>query len=401
MDKDQLLSAATACGEWMLANQVQSRMDANRGRMINCYDEETGFFRLTHSWTTGCAAMALLALHRRTKDERYLEAAVFAARYIVSLQVMDPRDTSYYGVIREITPQSIEFAPRDATSAAWALVWVYSETRDPLYLDRAVLFGRWHMEHGMHEGWPLYACYMDDTMDNFYAQGSFQSGTGLFYHDLFRASGDARFVARGFRPIATRYRDHFFNPDGSTIPERDGFTKQRTRSDSDSRGHSHNDDFGAAMLQTAADFFHEESYREVARGFAHWLAGDQKEDGAFRSGPEPAGIPVALMYFHDLGTHYRDEALLAARRPALERLLATQFRDTANPKLDGAFQGRYENETDPETPRYGRRCVNMRTNAYAVMALLKLESDLPDIWLGRHNQPFVDPLRKGQPHLVW
>jgi hypothetical protein len=401
MKKTQLLNAATACGEWMLANQVQDRLDANRGRFLYVYDADNGFFRRTHNWNTGCAAMALLALYRRTGEDRYLHAAELAARYIVSLQVMDARDTLYYGAFREITPQSIEFAPRDATSAAWALVWVYRETKNPLYLDRAVQFGRWHMEHAMHEGWPLYACYMDESMDNYYAQGAFQSGTGLFYHDLFLASGDARFIARGFRPIAERYRDHFFHEDGSVIGERDAFTKQVTRSDSDTKAHSHNDDFGAAMLQMAADFFGDETFREKALLFARWLAGDQDDDGAFRSSREPAGTPVALMYYHDLGTHYDDETLLAAREPALARLLATQFKDTGDPRLDGAFQGRYENENDPGTEPYGRRCVNMRTNAYAVMALLKLESAQSGVWLGRHNKPFIDPLRMGPHNLIW
>ena len=401
MDKTRLLDAATTCGEWMLANQVQDRMDANRGRLINVYDADTGFLRRTHNWNTGCAAMAMLALYRRTGDDRYLHAAELAARYICSLQVLDARDTLYYGTLREITPQSIEFAPRDATSAAWALVWVYQATQNPLYLDRAVLFGRWHMEHAMHEGWPLYACYMDEDMENFYAQGAFQSGAGLFYHDLFRASGDARFVARGFRPIAERYRDHLFNEDGSVIGERDAFTKEVTRSDSDTRAHSHDDDFGAAMLQMAADFFGDESFREKALGFARWLARDLNDDGTFRSSREPAGTPVSLIYFHDLGTHYDDETLLAAREPAVARLLGSQFHDTGDAKLEGAFQGRCDNETDPHSNPYGRRCVNMRANAYAVMALLKLESDLSGIWLGRHNEPFVDPLRKGMHDLVW
>jgi hypothetical protein len=39
------------------------------------------------------------------------------------------------------------------------------------------------------------------------------------------------------------------------------------------------------------------------------------------------------------------------------------------------------------------------------MALLKLESEVADIWLGRHNKPFVDPVllldRSGVPDLVW
>ena len=72
--------------------------------------------------------MGMLALFRRTGDERYLQAAELAGRYLMSLQVLDQRDTLYYGTLRRIIPQSIEFAPRDATSEAWGLAWLYNAT---------------------------------------------------------------------------------------------------------------------------------------------------------------------------------------------------------------------------------------------------------------------------------
>lgn len=108
-----------------------------------------------------------------------------------------------------------------------------------------------------------------------------------------------------------------------------------------------------------------------------------------------------LMYFHDLGTHYNDEVLLAARDKAVGKLLSTQFRGTGNPRLDGAFQRTFDNPDVIDGLAYGRRCGNMRTSAYALMALRKLESDLQEIWLGRHNEPFVNPLHKGTHDLIW
>lgn len=123
----------------MVRNQITDRMDANRGRGIRSYDAKTGRKVLTGNWMTGTMLMSLLALWKRTGDERYRHAAVLAGRYIVSLQVMDRHDR-YFGAIREITPQSIEFAPRDAVSSAWGLVWLAEATGEQLYLDRACMF---------------------------------------------------------------------------------------------------------------------------------------------------------------------------------------------------------------------------------------------------------------------
>jgi len=399
----------------MVRNQITDRMDANRGRCVRCCDLKSGLITLTGNWPTGVLTMCLCAMHKRTGKEEFVRRAEFAGRYICSLQVMDPRDKRYFGAIREITPQSIEFAPRDATTAAWGLVWLYNATRDPLYLERAVLFGEWHMEHGMYDGWPLYGSYMDPEMQDYYMAGGFQSGTGLFYHDLFMASGDARFIERGFRPIAVNYRDRFFREDGSIIQERDPFTGAVRAADpaEDEKTalgtHHYNDDFSGAMLQTAADFFKDESFRETARKYAHWLASVQDEDGGYCGGKVPSGVPVSLMYLHDLGTFYDDGALLKARDKALAKLLSMQYLDTGHPMIDGAFQGARDGfmegsglHADPPMPHLDC-CINMRTTGYSLMALLKLESDLADIWLGRRNAPFVDPLdtRVGEPDLIW
>ena len=104
-----------------------------------------------------------------------------------------------------------------------------------------------------------------------------------------------------------------------------------------------------------------------------------------------------MMYFHDLGCYYKDDLLLQARDKALQKLAATQFSGTGDKGLDGAFQG----EPCEDLSTAGGRYMNIRSTAYALMALWKIESDMPGIWLGAHNEPFVDPLRKGCHKLVW
>ncbi len=382
-----LLTAAEKAANWMMTNQLVNRLDANKGRTINSYSAESGELDLTTSWQTGGVCMGLLAMYKRTGDKVYLDRAELAGRYVMSLQVMDHRQPRYYGAFRECTPQSLEFCPRDATTAAWSMVWLYEATSNPEYLDRAVLFGNWHLQYGMYDGWPLWAVIMDGQ-DDLYAKGSFQSGTGLFYHDLFMVSGDTRYIDYGLKPIARRYRDDFFRPDGSIIGVREIFSNQNK---ADKRFHScefdmhqYNDDFGNAMLQTAADLFGDESYRETALKFAHWLADNQDADGGFRNNKVPSAVAMGLMYFHDLGNFYQDSKLLAAKDKTLKKLLSMQFAGTGNQRVDGGFK---EAEGIP-----GELCVNMRTSMYALVALLKVESSLENIWLGRNNRKFKDRL---------
>lgn len=395
IDKKKVLESALKCAEWQIKNQVTDRQDANRGRFIRSYDQASGSLVYTGNWQTGAALMALLSCYRRTQDERYLQAAELAGHYIMSLQVLDKHNPRHYGTIRELTPQSMEYAPRDATTAAWGLVWLYNFTGKGEYLRRAVLFGDFHLKYCMCEGWPLYSCYMEKEFANFYARGAFQSGTGLFFHDLFMASEDPRYIELGMRPIADNYLKYFIQPNGEINQQFEIFTWEKTaESIQDNVSpcmHMFNDDFGAAMLQAASDLFKDEKYRKGARKYALWLAEHQDSDGGFCGGAHPSGIPVALMYFNDLGRYYKDEKLLDARDKALHKLLSMQYSETGDLRLDGSFSGKYEGPAD--FPGGGDVCVNNRTSAYALNALIKLESDVENIWLGHNNKKFVDPLK--------
>jgi len=395
MNKEIILKSALQCAEWQVRNQVKDRQDANRGRFIRSYDKASKNLIYTGNWQTGTALMGLLSAYRRTNDARYLEAAEYAGHYIMSLQILDNYDLRYYGTIRELTPQSMEFDPRDATTAAWALVWLYNFTGNDEYLRRAILFGDFHLKYCMHEGWPQYSDYMEKRFPNFYARGSFQSGTGLFYYDLFMAADDARYIEFGLRPIADNYLKYFIKDDGEIIQEREIFTwnlEEESKQENVTLAmHMFNDDFGAAMLQTASDLFKDEKYRNGAYKYALWLAKHQDDDGGFCTGTHPSAVPTALMYFHDLGRFYNDKTLENASEKALGKLLSMQYSDTGDIKLDGAFKGRYEGPKD--FPGGGEACVNNRVTSYALNGLIKLESDPEEVWLGRNNKKFVDPLK--------
>lgn len=394
MDKSIIFDRVKLAVDFMLRHQVINRLDANQGRTLNVYNSVSGLEYYTTSWETGAFMACLLAMYKRTGDPMYLDRAEHAGHYIMSLQVMDNRDLSRYGAFRECTPQSVEFCPRDATTAAWCLVWLYEATKKAEYLDRAVLFAEWHLRNGMCGGWPLWAIFMDENNFKYYAKGSFQSGTGLFYHDLFMQTNDPRYIEQGLRPIAEIYIRDYFNEDGSIIIERSIFSNQpQKRADDHSveaNMHHFNDDFGNQMLMAASDIFKDEKFRDHARKFARYLSSIQLEDGNFFNGKNTVSSAVAqaLMYYDELGRYYNDPVLLAAAEKTFKKALDMQLLDTDDPKLYGAFEG-MPDKTCPDP----RKLIQMRTNAYMVIALLKVEGKIKNFWLGgEHNTPFVDPL---------
>ncbi len=152
------------------------------------------------------------------------------------------------------------------------------------------------------------------------------------------------------------------------------------------------------MMIAASRLFGDPSYMQKASLFAHWLAKHQDEDGAYEGGKIPSAVPVTEMIFRDYGTLLNDDGLIRAADRTLAALLDMQYLETGDPCIDGGFQGVYEGV---ERRRWGRTCVNMRASGYALIALLKAESDLADIWLGRHNKPFQDHRWIGAHDLVW
>ena len=392
----KILAAAEKTAKWFLLNQPQSRLNANRGRFLVQHDaaqEDPEELPYSTSWDTGCSLCGLLALWKRTGKKEYLEAAEKAGHYIMSLQVLDTREKQFYGAFREVTPQSMEFCPRDATSAAWSLIYLAEATGDKEYLNRARIFGDWMLEYGMFEGWPRWAVLMDGQ-DHFYAKGSFQSGVAAFFHDLFMATRELRYIERGMRPIAQQYRDEFFHEDGRIVLGKEIFSNQEREYQIAGKDksiefemHYYNDDFGNISLMRAAELFGEESYRERAYKWAKFLMAHQDKDGNFAKGTIPSAVPQALIYYHDLGEYYKDKEMLAARDFTLKKLLDMQFDAPDDKRLDGAFPHEALGRKGHSDKFCGLRCT-----MYALTALLHVESDIPEVWLGRANKKFEDPL---------
>lgn len=382
MGESAYFEAAIRCADWMVRNQCNDPgSDANTGRFLGYYRIGTDQRSLTHSWTTGVCMFGMLLAHKRTGDARYLAAAKLGAAHLKTLQVLDQRNPRFFGALREATPHSRFCYPRDALTGAWALIWLFEETRDADLRDRARLFSDWFLDHAMLRGWPAwdFRFEMPEEVgyEVDYTMGNFHGGSAGFFHDYARITGDTTRLDRGLRFIADTVVERFLGEDGRfvTAIDRetgeclDGMDSERHRSGY-KRMHQFNDDFASVALLQAHAYYGDAIYLERAEAHARWLMSEQQPDGGFGS-PQvavaSATAPILLLDLHKLTgkQEYLDAAHQAGRN-----LLTLQIDKPGDPLCHGAFLGYDDGVFDPKA---SRAMVNIRDAGYALLALLRLE----------------------------
>ena len=368
------LASALRGLDYFVRNQINATESADAGRFPYVYDcEKNQIVTMTTNWTTGVTASALLSGYKLTGKEEYLEAAGKACSYIKSLQDFNPRTPRVNGVFHESTPQTPMAHPRDALTAAWALLDYSLQVKDNDGIERAKAYADWFVEVALEKGYPYWTIRFDDEEWEPSWCGSFHSGSAFFMYRMFEETGDEKFVT-AMRQILDFYNEHHMDDEGNitVIIDRDSLESLDGKADSRFTNpgwemmHRYNDDFGALANLAAWKCTGEGKYRESAEKFLRLMSKTQREDGSF--GPEAWGVPsgagavvmemVAAKRLGISNAEY-DKAI----ENAVEYLLNLQNNVPDNP-ADGAFFGMTD-EYEVSTV-----CANARTAAYAIMALL-------------------------------
>lgn len=373
--REEFFKAAEKTANWLVANQVQSWPDANNGRLLYTYTPATGDYTYSDNWTTGVSIMGLLMMYHRTGDEKFKEAAILAGGYLKTMQILDERDPVAFGAFREITPQYTWCYPRDALTAAWGLLWLHEETGEQDYLYRVNVFIDWFKQNVMNGRWPLWQInFRGDPYMNINMEGSFHGGDGAFFYDYYRVTGDKSHLDDGLKFIADHFLERFLQEDGSLRIVWDREKKEYVCGVDDPQYplgwqimHRYNDDFGATTLMNAYLYYGDEKYLEGMKDFAGWLISEQNDDGSFYKKPVAAGSAVAPIELIDLYRITKNRKYLDTAIKAGKHLLTLQETESKEKKMHGGFYGMTDN-------RHGtREMINLRTTAYALIALLKLE----------------------------
>lgn len=388
------LDAARRGLDYMVRNQATSLASADHGRFAYIFNtKEQRALSYTTNWITGVGVATMLMGYEVFKDERYLQCAGRAVDYLRSLQEFSPTLPRFYGTFHEDTPQTDRFHPRDAITAAWALLDWSAVTSEQDALTRARIYADWLIENGQDGGYPRWTVSYKtfDCAPRWY--GSFHSGTAFFYARLYAVTGEPRYL-QAMKDILDHYNRHNLQADGSVKVMVDIATG-RPLGDPEVptevapvgwiRMHEYNDDFGALANLEAWRLTRQGAYRECCERFLKHMLVSQREDGGFGpGGKEGYSVPAAggsvlvemlAARANGLGLDL-DESIVRA----VEYILDLQFVEPGT-LADGAFRGfTRDYALDPDIS-------NLRSVGYAIMGLLRFTGAVSPIYFSTDTLP--------------
>lgn len=316
-------------------------------------------------WNQAFAVMGMLSAGKVFGDEKYLDAAGYIIRELKTLQEFSPFLPHAYGAIREQTAKTPCCYVRDALSGAWGFLEYYRATGKEEFLRRAEMWTEWFLKYGMDEtGWPWWAVALDPDDKGLAKwqicndmQGSFQGGCLNFFYQLYRETGNKKYVGGFFEHIADYFCSHIQQPDGffRTIARSSGKVPPQDPQNGHHRG---NDDLGSLGLLCAYQIYPKPEYLQAVKKFLTAVFAKQREDGHFEN--SCAAIPVVLNTLYE-GIGVVDFTISdSAVQAALQALLLRQYPENEEKFFAGAL-----NET-------GEDFACARSTSYALLYLLKL-----------------------------
>jgi len=378
--KSQYLAAALRAADWFVHTQVlmkKPHWDGNHGRLVYTYHLPTRNRVHGISWTQGRGIITLLAAWEATGQPQYLRTAIQAGEYIKTLQILDAREPRRHGAIREECTASWYVYPRDALEAALGLVFLHRATGDDEWLYRARLFGDWFIDQAMDEtGWAPWGFWLDAAEHRAKNPNhSFCLGGGTpFFSNLHKATGDAKYLDKGFKPLARHQLERYVREDGCILSSARGEKVTAGTGHHDAKasryaGLAVNDDALGVTNVVAWKELGEQAYLDKAVAYAEYMLRDEYPV------PNHAALglrALTLMETARASGEKRFAAFVAERLAPL--FMKHQVAGSQDPAVEGAFRGE-----DEPTECYGPKgsdpleFVNTRVTAYAASALFKLD----------------------------
>jgi hypothetical protein len=214
--REQMLEFCRLTGDWYMNTQNTAEHpwggvanSADTGRFLYQYKPSTGKCGGNSVWGQGVAIMGLLALAKRLDwaGDEYKKSAIAAAKYLLTLQILDQRDERLFGSLRESNPQWDWIYPRDGATAGISFCVLYRETKDEEYLYRARLFADWYIRIAMNKDrWPAYSFDFIKREGEWKTPGVWQAGAGLMFYYLYKLTGEKRYLDEGLRPLMAGYK---------------------------------------------------------------------------------------------------------------------------------------------------------------------------------------------------
>ncbi len=375
MDKKLILNSAIRAGNWFINTQNMDGESGDCGRYIYSLNLETKQHWRSSGWQTAFGVFAMLSMHNATGDAKYLKSAESAIKYIKSLQILDQRRPAFFGAIREVSPQTEWSHPRDALSAAWAMLGYNLYAKDNDCLERAILYADWMLKYALIDDWVVATVNLGNkkARNSEDIIASCQSGTILFLIEMYKATLDLRYYDAAYR-MTNYYVKHFIDKNGliTTIKDRIG----NNNLDDPKKWpidwqmmHRVNDDFGGISLVEAYKVFKQKEYKQRCSAYLGWLEKTVNKDGSYLDPVIEVGsatAPIFLVSFESIANSAEKARACKLTEKNIKYLLTIQQKSD-DKLVDGAFLG-----MDNWCKAGNGNWINIRCTAYATLALCRL-----------------------------
>ena len=368
-DQKKALEAALLGADWFVNNQIdlagKTCRDANGGRFMYNGHIYSNYQTMGIDWTMARALFVLQAAYKATKEQKYLDTIAKGLKYIYSLQVMDKRNKSLYGVFHEETPQSYWVYPRDGIELADALFEYYLITGDKEALFRAEIFMDWFvretlfkLENGLT--WVYRRVDFDGKKDERLA--SCEGGNTMALAHAFKITGKKKYKKAMEKIMEAQIKLYHQKP-GPFVDS----DKEKNHHVSDG-GHIDNDDGAGVGLLCAYDILKDKKYLEHAKTLADYHL---SKNGEYKI---ICAFPAVATFLLEMGKITGDQKYTKGVTDHLDALLKLQHLDINNKNCHGAFIGEDEggiNYVPNHSPK-PHEMVTTRTTAFACLSLFKI-----------------------------
>ncbi|MCG3180534.1 MAG: hypothetical protein BIFFINMI_02896 [Phycisphaerae bacterium] len=391
--RERIMESARLAGQWYLNNQNTEEHpwggmheSADEGRFMYEYFKHTGWCRGMGVWGQALAIMGLMSLSKASGSSKMRDAAILAGEYLKSLQIINPSNAACHGGFREHTPQTQWSFPRDAATGGMGLCCLYKETGNEEYLERARAFAEWYHRYGSDEGgWPwnffsfktgrggmtqegAEIAGEETDKDKKRVKGDWQAGGGLVYWQLYKLTGEKKWLEY-FRQLIDPLIE-LYERNADRKINLGGFH-------GDTEITYGNDDFAIIALICAYRQWREAGWLKTLRHHMARLWSVADEDGSY---PSFAGTFVCnnnnLEYYRLCQAEKIDENLAALWERIMKTVrfgLTLQERESDDLRAYGGFYGQSS---------YGvsRDRIHHRSTGYSLVLHLKLATRLQVPW---------------------
>lgn len=319
--------------------------NADRGRFLYYYHMPTGKHVPGLNWTMGRALFVLTEAYKITGDERYLESAVFGAKYVEGLCVTDPYYDQCLGAIRELNPVGVVSGMLDAAQAGSGLIMLYRVTGEEnwLRLGRAwcdFILRHWTPQKRLPSKavlWP------EQRIDFGWADTCMHLCTTIPLWHMYRTTGEQKYLDPVIWAADKLLADHQLDNGVLTYRHKDRLDLDNPPGPNHHQGigegiekfYLRNDDGTMVYLLAAWEATGDKRYLDAANANVGWIVSAPPVQPPYCVFPLQANnvLDVAAAGGDDHSTWVTDH---------IDTLLALQVTDSGDPKADGGFRGEDE-----------------------------------------------------------